>query len=573
MPPAVDRSPARMAAAYCLLLWLLPLALFGAPGDTVHQTIATAVQALSNGTTLTIEGDPLVSRIVLPALYERHGNAPLWSNRRAIDQLLTVIRSIDREGLVPADYHLGALEALQQRLKAERGTAPPELTADFDLLLTDALVRLGYHLAFGKVDPEALDPDWNMQRQIEYLDAVRQLDESIHDGRIDALLASLRPAAPAYARLVAALREYRGIAAQGGWQSVPAGPSLKPGMSDPRIVALRRRLTASGDLSGDNADSPYFDAPVEAAVRRFQRRHGLTVDGVAGKATLAAMNVPVERRIDQIRANLERARWVLHDLPAEYVLVDIAGFKVRFYRDGRVIWETRAVVGRPMRMTPVFKSRITYLEVNPTWTVPPTILVEDVLPAIRRDPQYLKENNMRVIDRRGNPVDPTGIDWSRYRDSGFPYLIRQDPGPENALGRIKFMFPNKHAVYLHDTPSRELFKRTERTFSSGCIRIEDPYGLAELLLDADPQWDRERVIAAVDSLKTRIITLRKPVVVILLYWTVDVDDEGTVLFKQDIYDRDPPIIKALGKKFSFRKAPLLKATPQSAHSDIRDSSI
>jgi murein L,D-transpeptidase YcbB/YkuD len=546
-----------MTAALCLLLWFFPLTLPAKQEDTLQAVIAAGVETLRNSESLTIAGEPLTSRNVLPALYETHDYAPLWSNPRAVDQLLGAIRTIDREGLVAADYHLAALDALQLRLTAGTEAARPELVADFDLLLTDALVRLAYHLSVGKVDPEALDPDWNMRRQIEKPDAVARLDEAIREGHIDVLLDSLRPTLPSYARLISALQEYRRIAAQGGWQNVPAGPSLKPGMTDPRLVALRQRLAASGDLPDDTA-SAYFDAPLEAAVRRFQVRHGLTVDGVAGKATLAAMNVPVERRIEQIRANLERDRWVLHDLPAEYVLVDIAGFKVRFYHDGRVIWETRAVVGRPMRMTPVFKSRITYLEVNPTWTVPPTILGEDVLPAIRRDPHYLQEKNMRVIDRQGNPVDPTGIDWSRYRGSNFPYLIRQDPGPDNALGRIKFMFPNNHAVYLHDTPGKNLFSRTERTFSSGCIRIEDPYGFAVLLLGADPGWNRERVIAAVDSLKTRTIPLRSPVVVILLYWTVDVDDDGTVLFKQDIYNRDPPIIKALGKEFSFRKTPLIR---------------
>ena len=180
---------------------------------------------------------------------------------------------------------------------------------------------------------------------------------------------------------------------------------------------------------------------------------------------------------------------------------------------------------------------------------------------------------MRVIDRQGHAVDPAGIDWSRYSRGGFPYTIRQEPGPENALGRIKFMFPNTHAVYLHDTPSKQLFNRTERTFSSGCIRIENPYRFAELLLDGDPDWNRERVIEAVDSLKTRSIRLRKPVEVILLYWTVDVDKNGDVLFKQDIYNRDPPIIKALGKDFSSRKAPVIKATPQSAHGDIPGSRV
>jgi murein L,D-transpeptidase YcbB/YkuD len=573
MPPAIDRSPARMYAILCLLLWLLPTAPFATQDNPVQQALAADVQALSNGDPVTIEGEPLASRIVLPALYKVNNDAPLWSNPLAIDQLLTAIRTIDREGLTPADYHLEALETLQQRLASVGDAASPGRAAAFDLLLTDALVRLGYHLSFGKVDPEALDPDWNMRRQLEQPDAVSRLDEAIRNGHIDALLDSLRPTLPSYARLISALQKYRRIAAEGGWQSVPAGPSLKPDMKDARVVALRNRLAASGDLSRDKMDSPDFDAQVEVAVRRFQGRHGLTVDGVAGKATLAAMNVPVERRIDEIRANMERARWVLHDLPAEYVLVDIAGFKVRFYRDGRAIWETRAVVGRPMRMTPIFKSRITYLEANPTWTVPPTILGEDVLPAIRRDPHYLQEKNMRVIDRQGKPIDPASIDWSRYRGSNFPFMIRQDPGPENALGRLKFMFPNTHAIYLHDTPSKQLFNRTERTFSSGCIRIEDPYGFAALLLDRDPEWNRERVIAVVDSLKTRTIRLRSPVVVILLYWTVDVDADGTVLFKQDIYNRDPPIIKALGKEFSFRKAPVINTTPQRAHGDISGSRV
>jgi murein L,D-transpeptidase YcbB/YkuD len=564
MPPAFDRSPASTAAALWLLLWLLPLAPSCAGDNPVSPAIAAAVQALRNGEPLSIAGEPLASRIVLPALYEAHGNLPLWSNPAAVAQLLDAIRNIDREGLTPADYHLAALEALQRRLAAGGGDAPPRLAADFDLLLTDGLVRLGYHLGFGKVDPEALDPDWNMLRQIEYPEAVRRMDEAIRNAGIDALLGSLRPALPSYARLVYALREYRRIAAQGGWQGIPAGPTLKRGTSDPRVAALRRRLAASGDLPGGESDSPHFDAAVEAAVRRFQRRHGLTVDGMSGRKTLAAMNVPVGRRIDQIRANLERARWVLHDLPAEFVLVDIAGFKVRFYRDGGVFWETRAVVGRPVRMTPVFRSRITHFEVNPTWTVPPTILGQDLLPAVKRDPDYLREKNMRVIDRSGNPVDPAGIDWSRYNGSGFPYLIRQEPGPENALGRIKFMFPNKHAVYLHDTPAKELFRLTERSFSSGCIRIEDPFGFAELLLGEDPRWNRERVMAAVDSHETRTIQLQKPVVVILLYWTVDVENDGTVHFKKDIYDRDPPIIKALGEAFRFRKAPVVKDAPPHA---------
>jgi len=565
-----SRSSIRMAAVFCLVLWLAPLQSAGK--DPQQTTIAGVVQALAQGKPVSVGGEPLASRSVLPALYAEHDNLPLWSNPAAVVQLLDAIRNSAREGLTPADYHLAALQTLQRELARGANSAPPQTAADFDLLLTDALVRLGYHLTFGKVDPEALDPDWNMRREIEPHDAVARLDAAIRSGHIDALIESLRPSQPVYARLIDALQRYRDIAAHGGWREVPAGPALKPGMTDARTVALRERLLAGGDLRQDAAaDTLLYDAPLEAAVRRFQRLHGLTEDGVAGKATLAAMNVPVERRIEQIRANLERARWVLHDLPSEFVLVDIAGFNVRFYRDNRLVWETRAVVGRPVRKTPVFKSRITYFEVNPTWTVPPTILTNDVLPAVRRNPRYLQDKNMRVIDRQGHTVDPDGIDWSRYARGGFPYTIRQDPGPENALGRIKFMFPNKHAVYLHDTPSKQLFNRTERSFSSGCIRVENPYDFAGLLLDDDPGWDRARVIEAVDSLKTQVVRLREPVVVILLYWTVDVDKNGDVMFKQDIYDRDPPIIRALGQPFSFRRTPVIRDAPQTGSYGLPDA--
>jgi len=266
---------------------------------------------------------------------------------------------------------------------------------------------------------------------------------------------------------------------------------------------------------------------------------------VVGKGTLAALNVPVEGRIDQIRVNLERARWVLHDLPEEFVLVDIAGFNVRYIRNGRIIWDARAVVGRPFRKTPVFKSRITYLEMNPTWTVPPTILRKDVLPAIKQDIGYLQEQNMRVIDYDRNVIDPATIDWQRYSGRDFPYLIRQDPGPRNALGRIKFMFPNEHLVYLHDTPSKSLFERTERAFSSGCIRIEHPFRFAELLLDDPAHWNRDAVIKAIESGETREVSLPRPVTVILLYWTVASEANGDVTFKQDIYERDAAVLAGL----------------------------
>jgi murein L,D-transpeptidase YcbB/YkuD len=529
--------------------------------SSVQQLLIDRVTRIEAGETVSVEDSEIASRILLPAIYRAHDYAPLWHNPRSVEQLLAAIRASKLDGLNPSDYNLHTLEKLLQQRR--EGAASNDLACDLDLLLTDSLVRLGYQLSFGKVDPEALDPDWNMARYIEDMDTLVQQADAIDTGNIEALLQSLRPQAPAYAHLQAALAQYRELQARGGWQAVAPGETLKPGMSGERVAALRERLLVTADMPAGSGDPARFDAALEAGVRAFQQRHGLEDDGIVGRSTLAALNVPVGQRIDQIRANLERARWVLHDLPQTFILVDIAGFRVSYRRDGKVLWEARAVVGQPFRKTPVFRARMTYLVVNPTWTVPPTILRKDVLPAIKRDPGYLAQKNMQVIDYDGNPVDPAAIEWRRYTDRNFPYLIRQEPGPENALGRIKFMFPNKHLVYLHDTPRKSLFGKTTRAFSSGCIRIEHPFDLAELLLEDDPDWNKEKLLATVASLETRTIRLRQPVSIILLYWTVDFTPDGRVIFRQDIYERDPAIIRGLNAGFKFRDSAIIRDHLQS----------
>jgi murein L,D-transpeptidase YcbB/YkuD len=547
--------------AICVALLLTAAAGAQPVEPSVQQLLIEQVTRIEAGEIVSVGDSEIASRILLPAIYRAHDYAPLWHNPRSVEQLLAAIRTSDLDGLDPADYNLDTLEALLQQRRD--GVPDNTLASGLDLLLTDSLVRLGYHLSIGKVDPEALDPDWNMTRYIEDMDTLVQQADAVESGSVDLLLQSLRPQLPAYRRLQTALAQYRELQARGGWQPVAPGETLKPGMSGERVAALRRRLLVTGDMQPGAGDPSTFDTALEAGVRAFQLRHGLDDDGIVGKSTLAALNVPVEDRIDQIRANLERARWVLHDLPETFILVDIAGFLVTYTRDGEVVWKTRAQVGRPYRKTPVFRARMTYLEVNPTWTVPPTILREDVLPAIKRDPSHLARKNMQVIDYDGNPVDITTIEWQRYTGRNFPYLIRQGAGPENALGRIKFMFPNKHIVYLHDTPSKSLFGKTTRAFSSGCIRIEHPYELAGLLLEGDPDWDKEKVIAAVDSLDTRIINLRQPVSVILFYWTVGFTPEGRIIFKQDLYERDPAIIRGLNAGFRFRKGAIIKDFLQS----------
>jgi murein L,D-transpeptidase YcbB/YkuD len=513
----------------------------------VSTYIRAWIERIRTGDCVEIDDCPISSTIVLPALYEKYNYRPIWTNPESVSQLLSEIEASSRDGLDPEDYHLASIRRLQSRLAQAAG---PEVRAEFDLVLSDSLIRLGYHLLVGKVDPESLDGNWNMQRTLE-LDPLLALSGAIEDGDVTNLVAGFRPQAVFYHDLKQALADYRRLQAQGGWPVVPAGETLKPGMTDSRVVALRRRLVVTGDLDAMDTASHAFDENVEAAVRRFQQRHGLDDDGVIGRATLAELNVPVEARIDQLRVNLERARWVLHDLPRDFVLTDIAGFQVRYFRDGQPVWNTRSQVGTAYRKTPVFRDRIRYIEFNPTWTVPPTILRQDILPRVKRDPGYLEQKNLRVLDRDGKPVDAAGIDWSLYPARGFPYLLRQDPGPDNALGRMKFMFPNKHAVYLHDTPYQSKFSKTRRTFSSGCIRIEDPYGFAALLLDDKPEWTRARIDEVVDSRKTTRVNLSEPLTVLLLYWTSEVDAEGRVIFRQDIYDRDAGVLAALNSGFSF----------------------
>ena len=514
--------------------------------SAVTEAIHERVELVRAGEPLIIGGDPIASRHILPGFYERREFKPAW-DIEVLEQLQHAIELSFDEGLKPDDYHHRALSEFLLKLRS--GAARDELLAEGDILATDALILLAYHLAFGKTDPETLDPNWSSVRLIDAQDPVLFFQKAIASGEIAANISKLLPQQPAYQNLKGALARYRGIAARGGWPSVPYGPTLKVGMNDARVAVLRRRLAATGDLEREvQSDATVFDDTVETAVKKFQRRHRLSADGVVGPATLRALQVTIERRIDQIRVNLERARWILHDVPASFVVVDIAGFEVIVVRDRKPIWRSRVQVGRPYRRTPIFRSAITYLVLNPTWTVPPLILSKDILPAARRNPGYLAAKNLRVIDHQGREVNPRGIDWSRYSGQNFPYLLRQDPGPNNALGQIKFMFPNKHDVYLHDTPSKELFERDVRAFSSGCIRVERPFELAELLLNEPRNWSREKIHAAVDGRRTQIVKLDSPVPILLYYWTAQGQPDRSAQFKTDIYGRDRAVLESLDKE-------------------------
>ncbi|HED18549.1 MAG TPA: murein L,D-transpeptidase, partial [Gammaproteobacteria bacterium] len=368
--------------------------LLSAAETGVRDQIRQRVESIRSGRPPIISGESIASVQVLPALYEQSDYAPVWTHSGSIDQLFEALETIDEDGLDAADYHYAALTALRTQVAK---TSDPALSADYDILLTDSLVRVGYHLLVGKVDPVELDNNWNMDDTIGDLNTVLALAQAIDKGTVNQLVNSLRPQHAVYSELRAALARYRDIQQHGGWKPVSEGPALKPGVTDARVLELRQRLSVTGDITAGDPASTLFDANVESGVKRFQQHHGLEADGIVGKSTLKALNVPVQNRIDQIRVNLERARWVLHNLPDEYVLADIAGFGVSYIRNGKVIWKSRAQVGKPFRKTPVFRSRITYLDINPTWTIPPTILKNDILPKLKKDPDYLRRMDMRVL--------------------------------------------------------------------------------------------------------------------------------------------------------------------------------
>jgi murein L,D-transpeptidase YcbB/YkuD len=525
-----------------MLLWQPPTEA-AAPPAAVAAELQSQLPRLRAAGGIYVQGLAIASAALLADFYAARAGQPVWTDAARVEELFGLLATAETHGLDPGDYYLPQLRRLQAQYQLDHD---PALGAALDLLLTESLIRFGYHQRFGKVNPARMEPTWNFSRQFrEGRDPLSALQAVVAAPSLQAFVENWIGRAPLYSALQKALADYRRIAEAGGWPVIASGPVLREGDQDPRVPAVRRRLVIAGDLPpAADLEDESFDAALAAGVRAFQARHALAADGVVGAATLAAMNVPVANRIDQLRLSLERSRWLADDTAGEVIVVNIAGSEVFATRNGERFWARRAVVGRVNRQTPIFRGAMTWLELNPTWTVPPTILREDVLPRLRQDPGYLAEHQLSVLDARGRVVDPQTIDWQRVGNRP-PWTFRQAPGPKNSLGRIKFMFPNPHAVFLHDTPNRKLFERTRRLLSSGCVRIEDPLSLAEILL-ADPvRWNRQSLQAAIDTGKTQRVSLPRPWPVLMLYWTAELDAAGRVRFLPDVYDRDPALLAAL----------------------------
>ena len=483
-------------------------------------------------------------------VYRDHRHRAFWvrgssPQGRAKELVRRICRSAD-EGLSPADYDLAGLKQALVDLKATPRPDPAKLAA-LDLRLTTMMLGFATDLLSGRLDPRAVDDGWYLTTRRSSVDST--LRAALRDDDSPDVLEKLRPKAKEYAELADALQDYREILKHGGWGTVPPGRALKQGDRGPRVAALRRRLHGTGDFSSDKADGA-FDRGVAGAVARFRVRHGLPADSVADQATIGAMNVPVEARIRQMEVNLDRYRWLPAEFTRRYVLVNIPDYRLYAYDNGKLEFEQRVIVGdQYQNATPVFADSMTYLVFRPEWNVPPSILVREILPRLKDDDHYdLAAQNLEVVDSTGKVVkDPSEIDWGDVDTTRPGYRIRQKPGPNNALGRIKFMFPNRFNIYLHDTPSRKLFERERRTLSHGCVRVENPVQLAGFVLNKQDDWKPERIEQALDDSAhgNRMVSLERPLPVYLLYLTAFVR-EGKVQFRNDPYGKDRRAMARLG---------------------------
>lgn len=522
--------------------------------------------------------------------YQAHRRRPAWlsgprPSREARD-LVALLLAAEDHGLSPADYDAAPLDTMLRMLDEARearsrdsvrvsnsrvaalrklGGMPKQplagdsllsdgwLLATLDRRLTRSYLRFAAHRAYGRWRPDTLTPAWHTLPPARR-DLVEHLADALRHRTIAASLDSLDPKRPEYARLRDALAWLRAVQAAGGWPEVPRGEPLRWGADDPRVAAVRRRLAASGDLVAArerDTTSTFYDAELAGAVRTFQRRHGLRPSGQVHDVDVRAMNVPVEDRIERVAINLDRWRITIPDFGERHLVVNLPEFALHVFERDTLRQTIGAVIGQDTTRTPVFDDLVTYLVFGPTWRVPMSILRNEILPAMKRDRKYLEKNHMRVFggtSKKAVELRGDSIPWRRLHPDSIRFYVRQEPGPDNPLGRVKFMCPNPWDVYLHDTPSRGPFQRMDRRASHGCVRLERPLDLARwLLFDKNPPWDSLAIATAMDSSADRVIGLKTPVPVHFVYRTAWVDSAGRANFRSDVYGYDTLHARAVGR--------------------------
>lgn len=542
---------ARFFVILLLLTFLIPPAFAGEVSD---------ISSLLAQSEITV-GNYVIEKDDVTAFYAARDNRPAWSfsgpkNSAAFKNFLDSLELlINYHGLPVEDYPFALMKTLAENDDAD--------SSKLELLVTDSLLHFARALHGDTIDLDQLYPGWNFHRT--ELNIPDLLSAAIAHNSLNEFFEGLAPKYPAYSALAQALTAYRGFASQGAWPIVDPGLKLQTKDRSPRVAQLRARLIAEGYMPRDfttDQERAFFDNPLADALMEYQMRNGLVADGRAGPKTIEALNIPVNIRIDQIRANMERWRHMPDNLlPDRYVLVNIPDASVDIVENGAHVYRGPVIVGKVDRKTPFIQSSIRSMIFNPIWHVPKKIAQKDILPKLRKDPHYLEKLGFVIKDSADDPHGEN-IDWKSMQEQEFNFHLRQSPGDMNSLGRIKFDFDNNFAVYMHGTPHQELFKKNERSLSSGCIRLRDPEQVAEIVLaDNKEPWPIERIDAEVASTKTHWVAITNPLPIFILYWTVFPGDNGKIDFRSDVYDYDGFLIENMSSDSKSDAETMAPKTP------------
>ncbi len=492
--------------------------------------VSHSLRTLLDNAEASIGGVRLHAPTATRGFYEQRGYRSAWHDAAPIADLMKAIAASEQQGLRPQNYH--------QAILSSASLDNPKLK---DILYTDAWLSLAANVLGGQLDPVSMEPDWTAARRERDLPALLAL--AIESGRIAETIVDLEPNAAEYGQLKAELSRLLS-APLVSFEAFPSGSALKPGQADTRLALLCEALKRHQESCAQTPER-YVGELVEA-IKRIQSRAGLEADGVIGPATVRQLNMTPEQRIRQLRVNLERWRWLPEDLGRRHVRVNIADFSLKAVNNHVVERQHAVIIGRNYRQTPIFSDNIRYMVFNPWWETPQSIARKDKLPEFKTNPNKVIEQGFELRDMDGNVLSPEKVDWRSYSSQRLPIRLRQKPGPNNALGKVKIMFPNAHSVYLHDTPGKALFDKSERAFSSGCVRVKDAMELSAWLLQGNSQADLKALEQSKADYTERRVNLNQPVSVHMLYFTTVISASGELRYLNDIYQRDQRIADALG---------------------------
>jgi murein L,D-transpeptidase YcbB/YkuD len=536
------------------ILGILWVTLINKKSDLTDE-LQTRLESETSELQLKIGDRLLGSSEEIRLFYEERDFAEAWSKNGKLtklgEELKLEIAESKYDGLNPEDYHSADIEVLFQAISDKKGklkAKPFAELADLDLMLTDAFFELARDLEIGKIDPSALKSEWELGVNTPSTNYNELLNESIRKGSIKDGLESLYPDFKIYKKGREVIRDLdeKSKVDTLVWKTVNLEKSLKLGNSHASIPGLRDRLIFWEFLKPYDVKNPLvFDSQMEEGLKRYQKNNGMEPDGTIGNLTAESLNNSPSNLMDIASVNLERLRWLPDTLrDAELILVNIANYQLDYLNKLDTILTAKVIVGKEFNASPIFTAPMTYIAFSPYWNIPKSITEDEIIPAVLKNPKYLGQKNMEVVTSSGEVVDPKSIKWSA---DPFPYLIRQKPGGSNSLGLVKFMFPNEHSIYIHDTPARSLFELENRALSHGCIRIQDPEKFAQLLLQDDPSWTLEKINKAMNQEEEQIVDLKKNIPVVIFYMTFWADSNGAPHFRSDIYNRDQEVLQAMRK--------------------------